>query len=92
MGKSVWDLIQESIEKYDTRNNTYEMFSVGNRVKVVTPAQDFNFFFNEPTGVVVRNSGKYLGIIVEWDEPRHFEGGHIEKEFNFIPSDLVKLG
>jgi len=88
--RSVWDLYQEAIKKYGTKDNTYETFKVGDRVKVITPCQDFNFFFNEPRGTVVKNEGRYLGISVKWDEPRHFESGYVEEAFNFEPQDLVK--
>ena len=91
MSRSVWDLCQEAIKKHKTKGNTYEMFSVGDRVRVITPCQDFNFFFNGPTGTIVKNEGRYLGILVKWDNPRHFESGYIEETFNFEPQDLVNI-
>ena len=87
--RSVWDLCQEAIKKYGTKENTYDTFPVGTRVRVITPCQDFNFFFNEPRGVVVKNEGRYLGISVKWDNPRHFESGYVEEAFNFEPQDLI---
>lgn len=89
MSKSVWDLHQEAIQKYGTADNTFADFPVGTKVKIITPCEDHYFFYGE-TGVVIRNSGRYLGIIVEFDEPRRFEGGHVQKEFNFAPSSLIK--
>ena len=87
--RSVWDCCQEAIAKYGTKDNSYEMFPVGTRVRVITPCQDFNFFFNEPTGTIVKNGGSYLGILVKWDNPRHFESGYVEEAFNFEPQDLI---
>lgn len=78
------------IEKYKTRDNTYAMFPVRSRVKVIVPAQDF-YFFNGETGTVIKNGGRYLSIIVQFDEPRHFEGGYIQHDFNFEPQDLILL-
>jgi len=88
--KTVWDMIKERKKQYNTANNTYEMFPVGTRVQVITPGQDLNFFYDE-TGVVISNSGKYLGIIVKFDEPRYFESGYVQEIFNFEPSDLIVL-
>ena len=87
---TVWDMIKERKKQYNTINNTYEMFPVGTRVQVITPGQDLDFFYDE-TGVVVSNSGKYLGIIVKFDEPRYFESGYVQEIFNFEPSDLIVL-
>jgi len=68
-------------------------FPVGSRVKVVCLFQDM-YFFNSETqntnGTVIRNSGEYIGIIVEWDEPRHYES-HIQTDFNFGPKDMIRL-
>lgn len=91
MTKSVYQLILEAKEHYNTTKNTYEMFPVDTKVKIITLGQDFNFFWGE-TGKVIKNTGRgYLGIIVEYDEPRHYEGGHIEKSWNFNPDDLIVL-
>lgn len=87
---AVWDMIKKKKEEYNTINNTYEMFPVGTRVQVITPEQNFNFFYCE-TGIVISNSGKYLGIIVEFDEPRCFKDGSIQYNFGFEPSDLIVL-
>jgi ribosomal protein L21E len=68
----------------------YKDFKVGDRVQVITPCQDHRFFFDQ-TGVVTKNSGKYLGISVSFDVPMEYEDGYILREYNFEPGDLVKL-
>lgn len=88
--KSVWDLVQEAKDQYKTRKNTFDMFPIGTRVKVITPCQDFNFFWGE-TGKVISNGKKYLTIQVEWDDPRHFTDGYIETGWGFNPDDLIVL-
>lgn len=91
---TVWDMNEANKDKYDTRLNTYRMFPVGTRVKAICVGQDHHFFSPERenlAGTVVRNDYRYLSIIVKWDEPRHYEGGHIQKEFNFEPDDLIRL-
>lgn len=88
--KSVYDMNQDAFDKYKTRENRFADFPVGEKVKIICACQDFNFFDSE-TGTVIDNSGKYLGIIVKFDTPRRFKGGHIQKDFNFAPQDLVQL-
>jgi len=87
---TIADMIKKQKEKYNTNNNTFKMFPIGTKVQIITPAQDFNFFYDE-TGIVVRNSERYLGITIKFDSPRHFKDGYIQKEFNFDPSDLIIL-
>lgn len=94
MGKSVMDINNEWKAKYHTTNNTYDMFPVGTKVKVICVCQDFTFFFPETeplTGIVVKNTGKYLGICVRWDEIRRYEGGYNQRTFNFMPDDMIVL-
>jgi len=91
MAKSLYDANMEAREKYKTSDNTFEMFPVGTKVKVICLAQDMNFFRGE-TGVVIENKGSYLGIIVKFDEPRHFKDGSVQKDFNFAPDDLIVKG
>lgn len=101
---SVGDLIKEQKDLYNTHNNTYDMFPVGTHVQVITIGQDGYFFEGTETGKVVRNTGEYLGIFVEFDNPRRFnalmpirddsnklqaEDDYIQREFNFEPSDLI---
>jgi hypothetical protein len=75
-----------------TADNTYEMFPVGTEVIVITRFQDFMAFRGNERGKVIRNSGKYLGIIVEFDKPlmvRRPDDRVTEMEsFNFNPDDL----
>jgi len=82
------DLNKEQRKMYGSESNTFEDFPVGTHVKIICACQDFHFFYGE-TGKVIKNEGKYLSIIVEYDEPRHYEDGTIEKTFNFNPNDLV---
>jgi hypothetical protein len=86
--KSVGELIQERKKKFNTLDNTSEMFPVGSTVQVITLGQDMYFFKGTEIGVVVKNSEKYLGIRVKFDKPRKFEDGYIQTEFGFDPSDL----
>jgi len=89
--KSVYDLNEEAREKHGTLYNRYSNFPVGTRVKIICIAQDFNFFNGDETGEVVENKGRYLGVIVRFDFPRHFENGYTQYTFNFEPKDLVKI-
>lgn len=69
----------------------FEDFRIGTRVRVDTNHEDFYFFNKTETGVVIRNHYGYLGIIVKFDKPRHFENGCIQTEFNFNPESLIVL-
>ena len=88
MSKSLFKTNSDYVALYGTADNTYEDFPVGTHVKIICSCQDFHFFFGE-TGKVIKNGGTYLSITVEYDEPRHYVGGDIEKTFNFEPKDLV---
>jgi len=88
MSKSIFDIQEDNVKIYGTEDNTYEDFPVGTHVKIICSCQDFHFFFGE-TGKVIKNGNRYLSIIVEYDKPRHYVGGAIEKTFNFEPRDLV---
>ena len=90
MSKSLYEICQEAMDNYGTKNNIYADFLIGTEVKIIVPCQDFSFFYGE-TGTVIRNEGRYLSIIVEFHKPRKFKGGHIQKEFNFKPEDLCHL-
>lgn len=83
--RSLLDLYNET--KSDC---TFEDFPIGTKVKVVVPWVDHYFFYGE-TGEVIENSGSYLGIRVQFDKPRQFEGGYIQRDFNFNPEDLQLL-
>lgn len=91
---SLLEANQKQKKKYGTLNNTKKMFPVGSRVRVICLSQDF-YFFDPDTentkGTVIRNNDDFSMIIVQWDEPRHYEGGHIQVDFNFDPEDLVLL-
>ncbi len=88
MGKSMGDVSRENMRLYGTGDNTYGDFPIDTPVKIICCSQDHHFFYGE-TGKIIRNKGTYLSIIVEYDEPRHYEGGAIETSFNFEPNDLV---
>ncbi len=68
----------------------FKNFEIGDKVKIITPSEDFHFF-NEETGVVIKNSHSYLGITVKFDKPRYFKNGYIQTEFNFNPESLFKI-
>lgn len=85
MNKTVADVNAERRAKYDTLKNTYKQFPVGTRVQVICVAQDFSFFAGTEEGVVIKNKGDYLGIIVK------FDARHQRPEFNFEPKDLIVL-
>lgn len=89
MSKSVYQINEEARIKYKTSGNKYTDFPVGTKVKIICKAQDSYFFKGDETGIVTKNTGRYLGIIVKFDKPRHFEHGYIQKDFNFEPNDLI---
>ena len=90
MSRSLANATKEIVELYGTKDNTYDDFPVGTPVKIICLSQDFTFFYGE-TGKVIGNKKRYLGIRVEYDEPRHYTDGTIETGFNFAPDDLVIL-
>jgi hypothetical protein len=90
MSKTLGDVRREMEDIYGTKDNKYSDFPVGTKVKIICPYQDSYFFYGE-TGTVTKNEGRYLGINIEFDEPRHFEGGYIQTGFNFNPKDLQSL-
>lgn len=72
----------------------FAAFPVGSRVTLTTQFQDFHFFRLGETGRVVRNEGRYLGVIVALDHPFVCDHGHYRheiREFNFNPIDLAQL-
>jgi len=83
--KSIYQLRKER-----ESNCTFDDFPVGRKVQVVTPAEDCYFFYNE-TGIVIGNTGNYLGIKVKFDVPRKFEDNYIQYDFNFNPKSLIPL-
>jgi len=91
VGRSVWDVNQFRKRAFGTLNNTFEQFPVGKKVRIICVGQDMTFFRGNELGTVIKNSGDYLGIIVEFDKPRHFVGGYVQESFNFEPSDLLPL-
>lgn len=62
-------------------------FVPGARVRIIAKWVDFYPFYGE-TGVITENTGEYLGIQVKFDEPRHFDNGYIQEDFNFNPQHL----
>ena len=69
---------------------TKEDLPVGTRVKIVTPCQDFHFWYGE-TGVVDKNACGSRWVNVRLDQPRHYEGGMVLFDFGFLPEDLAIL-
>lgn len=88
---SVFDLNEQQCDKWSTRDNRYDMFKSGTRVRIICMGQDHNFFSGEETGIVIRNDGDYLGIIVKLDSPIHYKDSYVLTEFNFNPRDLVVI-
>ena len=84
------EIRKKNVAKYKTHKNTFFDFPPGTRVKVIVPCCDFSFFYEE-TGVVADVKHEYLGIRVEFDEPRKFEDGTLQTGFNFNPEDLYIL-
>ncbi|MDP2365058.1 MAG: hypothetical protein Q8M94_14975 [Ignavibacteria bacterium] len=69
------------------------MFKIGDKVRVIVKFSDF-YFFDGEIGTIIRinkkddGSIKYLGVIVEFDEPMMLVGGYIKTIHNFHPEDL----
>lgn len=82
MSKSVYDINEAAKLKNKTKGNTFDMFPVGKKVRVICVCQDFQFFRGDEEGIVVKNTGKYLGITIK-----------LAKDFKwgFNPEDLVLL-
>lgn len=83
-----------SEENKERRNHgaTYSDFPVGSEVRVVCVHQDWHFFdpdTEDLSGRVMVNTGRYLGIIVEFNHPRYLGDGNTQYQFNFAPHDLV---
>jgi len=87
--KTVYQINQDLKAKNKTKNNTFEMFPIGTRIKVICCCQDFVFFNGNETGVVIKNGGSYLSIIVKFDEPLSQKIGQGIDCFNFNPEDLI---
>jgi hypothetical protein len=83
MSKTVADENLERKTAYGTLNNTFKMFPVGTRVKIICVCRDMTFFKGNELGTVSKNSGDYLGIIVDFDD--------IDFSFNFAPEDLIVI-
>jgi len=89
MSKSLGEANLNQKKKYDTLDNTYEMFSVGTRVRVICLCQDHCFFSGNQTGTVISNENRYLSIIVQFDEPIIFKDNTQVTQYNFDPDDLI---
>lgn len=88
MSKSLGDACNE-IRNHRAK---YEDFPAGSRVRVSTFHQDGYFFRTTETGVVQKNTGRYLGIRVKFDEPMEFEDGWVKYDHGFDPGDLRLIG
>ena len=66
-------------------------FPMGQRVRVVSHFVDFCFLRGTETGTVIRNSGSYLSIIVQFDKPLCYSDGTIRTEWGFNPENLEPL-
>lgn len=89
--RSVLDVINEQKDKYRTRQNTKDMFRVGDAVKIIVPAQDHTFFDKDHTyGTVVEIRQEYYwstGIKVALMD-RARQGVTV---MGFEPSDIIKI-
>lgn len=65
----------------------FGLYPAGTRVEITRGCEDFRCFKQGETGTVIRNSGKYLGIIVKLDRQRP----DYPDEWNFNPSSLQRL-
>ena len=83
--KTVFEVNEGKRNQFKTRENTYDMFPVGSRVRVICIHQDFTFFKGTETGTVVKNNKSYLGIHVKFDHATSIEG------FSFEPKDLILI-
>jgi hypothetical protein len=88
MSKTLFDIRNEEQEKYYPNGlPKITDFKVGDHVKVITPCEDFCFFYGE-TGKISKCENAYLGITVVFDKPRKFDDGHVQHSFNFNPESL----
>lgn len=90
MPRSLHDANEDARKEYATTKNDFADFPVGTDVKIISHCVDMHFFYGE-FGKVTENREEYLGITVEFDKPRKFKGGWTQNDFNFGPSDLLKM-
>ena len=76
---------REAQAKHNTIKQLFTDLPVGTKVKVISTCVDF-CFFNKQTGIVIENTGKYLGIQVKFTKPLYNRETH-----NFNPCDLKIL-
>lgn len=90
--KTIAEMKAAALEKYKTNNNTLENFLLeGTQVKVITPCRDHYFFYGETGKVFKFWSEPSPRIEVEFDLPRKFQDGTIQKSFIFEPKDLITI-
>ncbi|MCK4258788.1 MAG: hypothetical protein KAX49_07405 [Halanaerobiales bacterium] len=75
----------ESIAELKEENRKLE---VGLGVDLIKFVVDFNFFPDGTKGFIIKNTGEYLGIKVEFTEPKEIQG----QSFNFNARDLKENG
>lgn len=80
---SIWEMNKKNVKKYGTKDNTYDMFPIGTRVKVICVEEDFEFFDGNEIGIVIENKNDYLTIKVKFDNGR--------RDWGFEPHDLFRL-
>ena len=91
--KSISDVLKEAQIKYETIGQTTDDFHLGQSVKVITPCEDFHFFYGE-TGKVIEIRDDYVKI--KFDEAKIYKCPNGENDwkmeyFNFPPEDLCCL-
>ena len=66
----------------------FEKFPIGTKVQVKDAIVDFISFNGTEVGRVVKNSGKYLGIIVKF---KHVRFNDTQDTWNFNPHHLTRI-
>lgn len=64
----------------------FSKYPVGTRVRIKKCCEDFTFFRGNEIGTVVRNSGDYLGVIVQFSNVRFGDG--TQDTWNFNPCNI----
>jgi hypothetical protein len=86
MAKTLFEVNKELETNY-----TFDDYPIGQRVRLRTVCEDFTFFEGNETGKVIKNTGKYLGITVQFDKQLHYRDGSTLDSFNFNPTSLEPI-
>lgn len=81
----------ENLLKDCHKHGDFSKFPVGSLARVDCCMQDFYFFNKKEEGIVIKNTGNYLGIILYFTNiERVFDWG-VQEKFNFNADDLVLI-